>query len=313
MKKLLILLSIPLVLLVLVVLYAMFIRTDLTITKAQGKELYSTPNSHFLQWRNAEIHYTDAGQGTPMLMIHGFGGNFTNFDSLSDILDDQYRVVRVDLPGFGLSDLPEKRDSVAELYRDFLGFMLDTLHMDSLYVVGNSLGGWMSWDLAATHPQRVKGLVLLGSAGYEIEKVKSNIGRLDLLDNAIVHKIVDRGIPRFVSLRSARRMLSEWEEPDLNALAKNNGIMNIEGNIHNLLSLGNSGVVPDTTKIAQIQCPTLVIWGKQDIIVPYEHTEKFKRDIATCKVIVYDTCGHIPQMEYPHRVANDIEQYFSMQ
>lgn len=298
---------------ILLALYAMYLRPDLTITKAEGKERFSAPSSNFIEWRNAEIHYTDAGQGTPMLMIHGFGGNYTNFDSLADIMDDHYRVVRVDLPGFGLSDLPQERDSVAELYRDFLGFMLDTLHLDSLFVVGNSLGGWMSWELAASYPQRVKGLVLLGSAGYEIEKVKSNIGRLDLLDNAIVHKMVDRGIPRFVSMRSARRMVSEWEEPNLDELAKNNGIMNIKGNIHNLLSLGNSGVLPDTGKIAQVQCPTLVIWGKQDIIVPWEHTEKFKRDIAQCKVMVYDTCGHIPQMEYPHRVASDIQNYFQAQ
>ncbi len=305
-KKILSAIAIITTLLVLVVLYGMFLRTDLTITKAEAKERFSTKYSHFTTWRDAEIHFTDAGEGAPILMIHGFGGNFTNFDSIADILKDHYRVVRVDLPGFGLSDLPAKHDSVAQLYRDFLGDMLDTLHIDTLYVVGNSLGGWMSWELAATYPEKVKGLVLLGSAGYEIEKVKANIGRLDLLDNAIVHKLTERGIPHFVSMRSARRMISQWEEPNLEELAKNNAIINIKGNVDNLLTLGNSGVVPDTAKITQVQCPTLVIWGKNDIIVPWEHTEKFKRDITNCTVLVYDTCGHVPQMEYPHRVADDI-------
>jgi pimeloyl-ACP methyl ester carboxylesterase len=243
-------------------------------------------------------------------MIHGFGGNFTNFDSLSAIMKANHRVVRVDLPGFGLSDLPQQYDSVPELYSSFLSHLLDTLQIDSLYVVGNSLGGWMGWELAATYPEKVKGLVLLGSAGYEIERVKANIGRIDMLDNAFFFKIVERGFPIWVSERNARRMRSEWETFNPKEVVINNGLMNREGNIVNLIKLGNTGIVPDTAKIAQVQCPTLIIYGKYDVIVPFEHGEKFKRDITNSQLMVYDTCGHIPQMEYPHRVAGDIDGFF---
>jgi pimeloyl-ACP methyl ester carboxylesterase len=312
-KKLLILLSTLIFIFVLGILYAMFLRTDLTITKAEAKERFSTEHSHFVQWNNAEIHYTDAGVGESILMIHGFGGNFTNFDSLSDILKESHRVVRVDLPGFGMSDLPAKHDSIALLYREFLGFMLDTLHIDSVTVIGNSLGGWMGWELAASYPEKVKGLVLLGSAGYEIEKVKSNIGRMDLLDNAFARKLAERGLPVSLSMQNAKRMMTEWETPNPASVAVNNALLNREGNLANMITLANSGITPDTAKIATIQCPTLVIWGKYDIIVPVEHSAKFTRDIPNSVSIVYDTCGHIPQIEYPHRVANDIKTFLSAQ
>lgn len=311
MKKLLLVIVLLMAVFSAGVLYAMYLRTNLIISKKEAKERYSKPYSHFLQWRGAEVHYTDEGQGTPVLMVHGFGGNFTNYDSLAAILKANYRVIRLDLPGFGLSDLPQERDSVAALYHDFLDFMLDTLKIDSLYAVGNSLGGWVSWELAADKPQKVKKLVLLGSAGYEIEKVKSNIGRIDLLNNSFMKKLIERGLPLWASMQNARRMISPWEEPNPDQVIVNNALMNRDGNLMNLIALGNSGVMPDTSKITKVSCPTLVIWGKYDEIVPWEHAEKFKRDIAKSIVVVYDTCGHIPQIEYPHRVANDMERFFN--
>jgi pimeloyl-ACP methyl ester carboxylesterase len=289
----------------------MFFRENLIISKEEAKLRYSSPASHFIQWRGVEIHYTDEGQGPAMLMLHGLGGNFTNYDSLAAIMKQDYRVVRVDLPGFGLSDLPEQRDSIAELYFAFFDDLLDTLQMDSLYVIGNSMGGWMGWELAVNYPDKVKGLVLLGRAGYEMERVKDNIGRIEVLRNPFFMKLMERGFPLWVSERNASRMRSEWETFKQEEVVVNNGIMNRQGNFENMIFLATSNIQPDTTKIPQVACPTLVVWGKYDVIVPWEHTEKYKRDIPTSTVLVYDTCGHIPQMEYPKRLAKDIEQFIS--
>lgn len=313
MKKVLIVLGVVVMLVLGTTSYALFFRENLVLSKAEAKAKYSTAASHFMQWRDTEVHYTDEGQGVPVLMIHGFGGNFTNFDTLASIMKAKYRVIRVDLPGFGLSDLPEQNDSLTTLYRDFLSDLIDTLHIDSLYAVGNSLGGWMSWELAANKPDKVKGLVLLNSAGYELEKVKSNIGRMDLLDNAFARKLAERGLPVSLSMKNAQRLMTKWETPNPAGVAVNNALLNREGNLGNMITLANSGITPDTAKLTTIQCPTLVIWGKYDIIVPVEHVAKFTRDIPNALALVYDTCGHIPQIEYPHRVANDIETFLSAQ
>ncbi|MDL5410424.1 alpha/beta fold hydrolase, partial [Escherichia coli] len=86
------------------------------------------------------------------------GGSFLNWNKLRDRMKDDYRVIRIDLPGFGLSDLPQPegdRTDYIKQYRDFMSFMLDTLHVDSVYLVGNSMGGMMSWGTAADHPDKV--------------------------------------------------------------------------------------------------------------------------------------------------------------
>jgi pimeloyl-ACP methyl ester carboxylesterase len=220
-------------------------------------------------------------------------------------------VVRLDLPGFGLSDLPEARDSLKLLYRSFLHDMLDTLHMDSVYVIGNSMGGWMGWELAAARPDKVKKLVLLCSAGYDIEAVKANIGRMDLMRSSLFKKLTEKGIPMWVTKGSARKIRSEWETINPDEIRVNNGLMNREGNFQNIITLGNSGVMPDTAMIAKVSCPTLIIWGKNDAIVPCDHAERFHRDIRNSTVLIYDTCGHVPQMEYPHRVAEDVEKFLN--
>jgi pimeloyl-ACP methyl ester carboxylesterase len=310
-KKILFVLAGFILLLVGVSAYCAYLRDNLVITKVEAKKRYSTAASHFINWKGAEIHYTDEGAGPNVLMIHGFGGNFTNFDSLAAIMKSGYRVVRLDLPGFGLSDLPDSQDSLKDLYGSFLSNMLDTLHMDSVYVIGNSMGGWMGWELAAAKPEKVQKLVLLCSAGYDIEAVKANIGHMELMQSTLFRKLTEKGIPLWITEGSARKIRSEWETVNPDEVRVNNGIMNRQGNFQNIITLGNSGVFPDTSLIAKVTCPTLIIWGKNDVIVPCDHADRFKRDIKNSTVIVYDTCGHVPQMEYPHRVAEDVERFLS--
>jgi len=134
-------------------LWATTLRPNLVISKAEAKARFTQPTSHFIHWRGSEIHYTDEGQGVPVLMIHGFGGSFLNWNKLRDRMNTDCRVIRVDLPGFGLSDLPEPDGAgtnFTQQYRDFMTFFLDTLHLDSLYVIGNSMGGMMAWALPQT-------------------------------------------------------------------------------------------------------------------------------------------------------------------
>src|SRR5688572_11255170 len=167
MKKILLALVAILLLLIIVPLAIVSFRPNNIISKAQAKKELSSPSSHFLQWRDAEVHYTDEGSGAPVLMIHGFGGSYTNFDRLAELMKTDYRVIRIDLPGFGLSDFPtvKENEDYLEDYKEYLTFILDTLHLDSVYVIGDSMGGGMTWMMAGEHPDKVRKIVLLNSAG----------------------------------------------------------------------------------------------------------------------------------------------------
>ena len=295
-----------------IVLYAAALRPNLIISKADDKARFAQPTSHFLHWRGAEIHYTDEGQGIPVVMVHGFGGSFINWNKLRDRMNTKYRVIRVDLPGFGLSDLPEpdgaKTDYIQQ-YRDFMTFFIDTLHLDSLYLVGNSMGGMMAWGTAADHPDRVKKLVLLAAAGYDLEQTSANAARV--MKIPYMEYLLRRGLPLSQSEAAARKVYCDQTKINPEAVKNNNCMWNREGNIHAACALASSGRYPDIALIAKVQCPTLIIWGKQDKIVPVEHAARFQRDIKGSQMVILDTCGHCVMIEKPDETAALIKRFFN--
>ena len=313
MKKLLKVFGVLLLVIVAMIFFALFLRPSCIISKAEAKQ-YKYPESKFIYWRGAEIHYTDTGTGPPIMFIHGFGGSFTNMEPLAHQLQNKYRVVCLDLPGFGLSDLPEgQTTNFKAMYADYITFMLGHLHMDSVYVVGNSMGGWMSWSLTAQHLDKVKKLVLFNSAGYDLDKVKKNLGVSDFLKTSIARQIVSRGMPLFISRKNARKIRAKESAVDEREVFISNQLANRNGNLQSMLKLLSSGEKADTTLITKITCPTLIIWGRQDNIVPVEHANRFKRDLPNSQLIIYEDCGHVPMLEHPDRVAKDVDVFLSGQ
>lgn len=311
MKKVLGYLLLVLVLLVGSGVAYVYLRPTLIISKEKIKQEYALPNSHFLKWRGGDVHYVDEGSGPVVLMIHGFGGHFRNFQKLAEEMKGQYRVIRVDLPGFGLSDCPpvdKSNPQFVKLYDDFSTFLIDTLHLDSMYVIGNSMGGMIAWNMAVKHPQNVQKLVLLASAGYDLDKTAKG---LFIIKYKAFTKMFEKGMPLFVSKGNAGKCYADESKIDQHEVAMNNDISNREGNLQHLLDMAGDKVFPDTALIQQVKCPTLIIWGEKDRIIPVEHAQRFKRDIPNSRLILYDTCGHVPMIEMTDRTKQDIEQFFN--
>jgi len=279
-------------------------RPNLIVSKEDSKNELALPSSHFIQWRGAELHYTDEGTGYPVLLIHGFGGSHRNFAIMADSLKSRFRVIRVDLPGFGLSDFPQMgaKPDYIQMYRDYLTFMFDTLHLDSVYVMGNSMGGGIAWLAAADHPDKVKKLVLLNSAGYDVANIS---GKLTMFKYKSVGHVFDRGMPMFMSESSLEHCFADKSKVDPAVWRLNNQFTNRQGNIQNMLALARSKQIPDSNIIKQVQCPTLIVWGKEDAIIPVAHAEKFHRDIKNSRVIIYDPCGHTPMIERSADLTRD--------
>ncbi|MES2629337.1 MAG: alpha/beta hydrolase, partial [Bacteroidota bacterium] len=268
------------------------------VSKQEVKAKLSLPSSHFINWKGGEIHYTDTGSGQVVLMIHGYASSLRHFDSLAVIMSKHYRVVRVDLPGFGMSDFPEIKGGgkeVAAMFREFMPFFIDQLHTDSLYLIGNSLGGWISWELADTDTARVKKVVLLASAGYEMDHIIADLMPPSSAD--FIRLMSHRGFPLKLSEGGVDRCMADPTKVPHQTLVDANVFMNREGNMAALLKMVEDVAPADTTKILHVPCPVLVIWGKQDQIIPVAHAEKFRRDLQKGRIILYDQCGHFPQIE----------------
>lgn len=312
MKKLLTGIVIVLVLIVVVSVGFIILSPSKIISKDAAKKELSNAASHFIKWRDAEIHYTDEGTGLPVLMVHGFGGSYTNFSKLADLMKNDYRVIRIDLPGFGLSDFPQIKEGENFLqdYRDYISFILDTLHLDSVYVIGNSMGGAVTWMSAVDHPDKVKKIVLLDPAGYDSEKIA---GKLAMFKFKSVRQIFDKGMPLFMSRQGLQRAYFKDDQLREENIIRNNKFTNREGNLGHMLQLAMANQFPDTSFIQKVQCPTLIVWGSEDEIIPVEHAARFHRDIKGSELVLFDQCGHCPMMEEPMKTKEAVEKFFKGQ
>lgn len=297
----------------LIFVYLTSIRQDLTLSKSYVKGKYSLPNSKFLNWKGGEIHYTESGSGFPILMIHGFGGSNRDFYILDSLINKDYRVIRVDLPGFGLSDFPKltgKDIDYTKEYDAYFNFLLDTLNLDSCYVMGNSLGGMMAWNLTVKHPNVVRKLILFNSAGYAMEKVSKSANAY-IFRYKMVQLLLQRGIPKFATAKGVGRVFYKAPMLTEEKVQRLNDFWNREGNLPHILAMASSKKYLDQNLIKQINCPTLIVWGKYDKIVSPEYAEQFHQDIKGSQVVIYDSCGHVPMLERPEDVRNDVIQFLN--
>ncbi|QQR98282.1 MAG: alpha/beta hydrolase [Sphingobacteriales bacterium] len=300
-------------LLIIFAAYVLFLRKDLTLTQEYVKQKYAEPTSKFINWKGAELHYTESGTGFPILMIHGFGGSHKDFLPLDSLFNTNHRVIRVDLPGFALSQFPyAETDTTNYLaaYNEYFNFLIDTLHLDSFYVMGNSLGGLMAWNLTLQHPDKVKKLVLLNSAGYDMREVMKT-ANADRFRNPLLKTALKKGIPKFMIANGISRIFYDGSTLTDAKIQRVSDFWNKAGNLKHILSMASSNQIIDQEKIKNIQIPTLIIWGKNDVIVDVKYADRFHQDIKNSKVQVYNNCGHVPMLEMTNSVYNDVQRFFN--
>lgn len=284
-------------------------RPSQILTREFVKSKIATPHSKFFHWKENEIHYTDEGSGQVILMVHGLGGSFYNFQALTLQFVGEYRVIRVDIPGMGLSDfnISKKNTNFLEEYNDFFQSFITHLDIETFHIMGNSLGGMISWITTTVMPERIESLTLINSAGYDVKTVlKSAAGPIRW---KWFSPVVARGLPKRITNHMLIRPFADKSKVDPAELEFTYWNLNRKGNINTLTSLATSGQNPDEALIKTVQCPTLIIWGEEDIIIPVAHAYKFSQDIPNSEVKIYSPCGHMAMMEFPDRVANDFRNF----
>lgn len=270
---------------------------------------HSTPISKFMTWEGNRIHYTEQGQGETIIMVHGFGGCYFNFNDIAQNLSKDYRVISICTPGMGMSQFKQCNPQIDffDQYKKFFRKLFDEIQVDQAYLMGNSLGGLISWEITLDQPERVKGLVLVNSAGYELDKVLANAA--GPLRWKWFGSLLSKGMPRFVTDDCLKRPFYDKKKVNPAELQLTYDFLNKEGSINTLLSLATCGLKPDMESVKNIQTPTLIVWGQNDIIIPVKHAHWFKRDIPNSTLKIYDKCGHMAMMEYPNEVAEDFRNF----
>ncbi len=252
----------------------------------------------------------EIGEGRPLLFVHGLAGRWQNWLENMPRFAATHRVVAVDLPGFGASPMPRGEISIPG-YARFLERLCDALAIDAAAVVGNSMGGYVAAELAIASPQRVERLMLVSAAGITAEHLRRD------------RIMTGARVVAAVATRAAARHASFARRPGLRRVALQLVVRHPERLrapiAHELMEgAGKPGFLPAmeailehriSTRLTQIACPTFVLWGEDDRVIPVRDAQRFAKAIPDARVLVLPDTGHVPMLERPARFNAVLEAF----
>jgi len=261
---------------------------------------WAGPPSTFLELAGLSVHLRDEGRRDdplPVVLLHGTSASLHTWDGWVAALAPARRVVRVDMPGFGLTGPALDGDYRIERYVEFVTALLDALGIGRCVLAGNSFGGWVAWETALAEPGRVGALILVDSAGYPIESesvpIAFRIARIPLLN-----RLMEVTLPRGVVESSLRNTYGDPSRVTPALVDRYYELTLREGNRAALAKRFTDGRHSShSARLGELQVPTLILWGGRDRLIPPAYGEQFRRDIAGSRLVVFPALGHVPHEE----------------
>lgn len=247
-----------------------------------------------------------AADAPAILLLHGTGASLHTWDGWTRRLAPHMRVVRLDLPGFGLTGPHPSGDYSGAATADFLERFADAAGLKRFALAGNSLGGYYAWRFALRHPNRVSALILIDSAGYPIEHSSGTAVALQLARMPVVSELLRWAPIRGTIERSLREVYADDTKVTPGLVDRYTDLMRRPGNRAAFGDRTRAGDGPaGWQRLPDLRVPTLLMWGAEDPWIPPSVGERFKRDIRGSELIVYPGLGHMPMEEDPERTARD--------
>jgi len=246
------------------------------------------PTDKTIQVFGQSIHYWDVGSGPAVVLLHGLGEPKEDWRAVTEILSQKYRVLVPDQIGFGKSDKP-LLDYTVQTYVDFLNEFLRQLKVERASLVGESLGGWIAGLYAVeisggAHLIPVDKLVLVDAAGLKQDTPIPNLNPSSLAAMRAVMEAVFYDTS-WLNEETLRKIFTD-------KLAMRDGYT-----VRSLLGNPALGTERLDDRLANIRVPTLVVWGKQDKLLPIGAGERYAAGIVGAKLVSFDKCGHVPPVE----------------
>ncbi|GHA84660.1 alpha/beta hydrolase [Algimonas arctica] len=240
-----------------------------------------------------------------LIMLHGFTDSLNGWDRLASALDDEYRIIRPDLPGHGLSGMNGSGDYSNEALAKFVGAFIKETTDSPPILIGNSLGGLAAWHVAADDPDAIAALVLIAPGGVPHNGIGETPVEVPAMLRFYLSKAPEAGV------RAALRAM--YGDPDLldeADIARFVALMRQPGNGEAFTARAAQFTLPDPmSDLAQITAPTLIIWGEADGVLPPAYSEIFDTAIADSRVLRLPGVGHLPQAEAADEVAAAIRAF----
>lgn len=250
-----------------------------------------------------EFSYHEAGEGEPLILLHGSGPGvsaWSNFQDNLPVLATQFRVIMPDLPGFGRTPLPHIDQVYPVLAAERIVDFMSAMGIDSAHFIGNSMGGNITAELADRHPERVRRMALMGPGGLAVSIFGSDPSEggkrlFEFLDDPSRERMIAWvecmvSDPKLMTDALIDERMSNALVPGAVARAKE-----IFASIFDpKLSAAHR---PLWSRASGIKAPTLIIWGRDDRMMPYDQTHFVVRQMPNVELHTFSNCGHWAQIE----------------
>jgi pimeloyl-ACP methyl ester carboxylesterase len=277
----------------------------------QLKASWATGASRFVEVDGLDVHYRDEGAGSPIVLLHGTGASLHTWDAWADVLSASHRVVRLDLPGFGLTGPHPQGDYRIDTYVELVDHFVGRLGLDRFALGGNSLGGQIAWRFAVLHPAEVSALVLVDSAGYPRTvgaPLAFRIGHWPIVSSLLPH--LD---PRLLVERTLRQTYGDKSRVTPELVERYYELTLRPGNRAAFAARTATPFEDQTAGLRELHVPTLILWGRKDALIPVSDAQRFAADIPGATLRVYEGLGHVPMEENGRSTATDVYEFLGRQ
>ncbi len=270
---------------------------------------WAPPPSTFLAVRGMQVHLRDEGprdDPAPVVLLHGTSASLHTWDGWTLALREKHRVIRFDLPGFGLTGPSPDGVYTIESYVAFVTAVLDALGVEQVVLAGNSLGGDIAWQTAVAHPERVKRLILVDAGGYPVPNQRMPIG-FRIAKTPGLNRLALVTLPRGIIESSLRNVYGDPSKVTPALVDRYYELTLREGNRASLAARFEQVHHGDRAdEVKRVTAPTLILWGGKDRLIPPENAERFHQDIAGSRLVIFKELGHVPHEEDPDQSVGPV-------
>lgn len=266
------------------------------------------PVEHYVKVGSIQTRYWADGKGSPVVLIHGLGGSATGWLNTFGPLCAEHRVYAVDLIGHGRTGRPTNARHKFSDLADFVCEFMSTLGIDRAHVMGHSMGGAVALQFVIAYPARVQKLILADSGGLGREAAFFlRLMAIPALGELLCKLTYTTDVKKFArQVRASAFDASNISDELIENIHQVEQSPNQYKTTLKILRMGADWLgqkagfyKPILEQLPTITSPTLLIWGRQDSLVPVEHGERAAKRLPNAKLEVIEKCGHTPMFEQP--------------
>jgi pimeloyl-ACP methyl ester carboxylesterase len=279
-------------------------------TRMDLEQIYLSDKDDMMNVNNTWLHVRDEGkrEAPAVIMIHGFGASLHTWDPWTQELLQDYRVIRLDLPGSGLSAPDANNDYSDTRSIELLLKIMDKKNIDKAVFMGNSIGGRIAWRMASDHPDRVKKLVLIApdgfaSPGFEYGKPPE----IPMLMNVMRY-----ALPKPILRANLKQSYGNPENLLESNVDRYYDLLLAPGSRQAMLErLKQTVLINPHESLKSIESPVLLMWGEKDALIPVSNAQDYLNLLSHSRLVSFPELGHVPHEEAPQTTFPAVAKFLS--